>query len=111
MTTDSTQPEASLSLPPFKNERIFPGIDDPTVRDAFPQALAKVRTQLGRTYPLYIDGQDVTTDSLLDSVNPADPEQIVGKVCQAGVAGMAARAFPPRLGRDLPGALGTHRGR
>lgn len=86
MTTDSTRPEPGLSLPPFKNERIFPGIDDPTVRDAFPQALAKVRTQLGRTYPLYINGQDVTTDSLLDSVNPADPEEIIGQVCQAGAA-------------------------
>ncbi|MHC4518606.1 MAG: aldehyde dehydrogenase family protein, partial [Planctomycetota bacterium] len=84
MTTERTEPAATLNLPPFKNERIFPGIDDPTVREAFPQAIATVRGRLGRVYPLYIDGQDVTTDATLDSVNPADPDEVVGKVCQAG---------------------------
>jgi len=73
----------TLTLPPFKNERIFPGTDDPTVAKAFPQALGAIRQQLGKTYPLYINGQDVTTDAMLDSVNPADPDEIIGQVCQA----------------------------
>jgi len=85
MMTDNMRPEPGLSLPPFQNERIFPGTDDPTVREAFPQALAEVRAQLARTYPLYINGLDLTTSSVLDSVNPADPEEVVGKVCQAGI--------------------------
>jgi RHH-type proline utilization regulon transcriptional repressor/proline dehydrogenase/delta 1-pyrroline-5-carboxylate dehydrogenase len=38
------------------------------------------------TYPLHIDGQDVATDRTLDSVNPADPNEVVGKVFQAGTA-------------------------
>ncbi len=79
-------PSASpIDLPPFANEPIFPGVNDPRVREAFPRAIAQVRRQLGKTYLLYIDGRDVTTATTLDSVNPADPEQIVGKVCQAGV--------------------------
>jgi RHH-type proline utilization regulon transcriptional repressor/proline dehydrogenase/delta 1-pyrroline-5-carboxylate dehydrogenase len=83
--TRSRIPSASpVDLPPFVNEPIFPGPDDPRVRQAFPLAIAQVRKQLGRTYPLYIDGRDITTAATLDSVNPADPEQIVGKVCQAG---------------------------
>ncbi|MBN1362034.1 MAG: L-glutamate gamma-semialdehyde dehydrogenase [Sedimentisphaerales bacterium] len=80
-------PGASVSqLAPFKNERIFPGVDHPTVARAFPGAIAQVRAQLGKTYPLHIDGRDVTTSKTLDSVNPADPDEVVGKVCQAGVA-------------------------
>ena len=82
MTADAAK--AILTLPPFVNERIFPGVDDPTAREAFPKAIADVRGQLGKTYPLYINGQDVTTDTLLDSVNPADPDEVIGKICQAG---------------------------
>ncbi|UCD50582.1 MAG: L-glutamate gamma-semialdehyde dehydrogenase [Phycisphaerales bacterium] len=84
MATDKTRSQSRLDLPPFRNERLFPGVDDPTVRESFPQAIAKVRSQLGRSYPLYVNGQDVTTDLMLDSVNPADPDEIIGKVCQAG---------------------------
>lgn len=83
MATNAIQTESGVNLPPFKNDRIFPGVDDPTVQTAFPEAIAKVRSQLGRTYPLYINGQDVTTGVTLDSLNPADPEEVVGTVCQA----------------------------
>jgi hypothetical protein len=86
MTLDSPQSEVAVNLPPFKNERIFPGVDDPTVREAFPQVLAKVRGRLGMTCRLHINGQDVATDRTLDSVNPADPDEVVGKVFQAGTA-------------------------
>ena len=55
-----------------------------SVRDAFPSALVKVKTRLGKTYPLHINGKDVTTDDVIDSVNPADPDQVIGRVCQAG---------------------------
>ena len=55
-----------------------------TVRDGFQTALAKVKTKLGKTYPLHIDGNEVTTDDVIDSVNPADPDQVIGRICQAG---------------------------
>ncbi|HNS22376.1 MAG TPA: L-glutamate gamma-semialdehyde dehydrogenase [Sedimentisphaerales bacterium] len=86
MAKSSTQSKAGPSLPPFKNERVFPGIDDPKVREGFPLAIAQVRKQLGRTYPLYIDGREIATPNTLDSVNPANPNEIIGTVCQAGQA-------------------------
>jgi RHH-type proline utilization regulon transcriptional repressor/proline dehydrogenase/delta 1-pyrroline-5-carboxylate dehydrogenase len=86
MVKDSTQAKGGMTLPPFRNERIFPGLDDPKIREAFPQAIAQVRGQLGKTYPLYIDGHDVATGTTLDSINPANPSEILGQVCQAGQA-------------------------
>jgi RHH-type proline utilization regulon transcriptional repressor/proline dehydrogenase/delta 1-pyrroline-5-carboxylate dehydrogenase len=84
MVTATIRSKRSLDLPPFRNERVFPGVDDPGVRRDFPLALAQVRKQLGRTYPLYIGGRDLTTRETLDSANPADPGETVGRVCQAG---------------------------
>lgn len=81
---DSVKSGSGSRLPPFKNERVFPGIDDPEVREAFPRALATVRGQLGRTYPLYLGGREVTTHQTLDSVNPANPREVIGRVHQAG---------------------------
>ena len=55
------------------------------VRRAFTGAITEVRQNLGKTYPLHIGGRDITTADILPSVNPADPEVIIGKVCQASV--------------------------
>ncbi|NDV17909.1 aldehyde dehydrogenase family protein [Pseudodesulfovibrio sp. JC047] len=54
-------------------------------RRAFPAAIASVRGRLGETIPLWINGQAVTTEDQLASYNPADPSEIIGSVCQAGV--------------------------
>jgi RHH-type proline utilization regulon transcriptional repressor/proline dehydrogenase/delta 1-pyrroline-5-carboxylate dehydrogenase len=56
------------------------------VRAAFPAALAAVRQRLGRRYPLHIGGRDVITAETVDSVNPANPDEVIGRICQAGVA-------------------------
>lgn len=55
-------------------------------REAFPKAIEKMRGSFGQRYPLYIGGKDVTTDDTLDTYNPADTSEIIGTVCQAGVA-------------------------
>ena len=55
------------------------------VRAHFEAALAEVRTRLGRTYPLFIDGSEVHTEDTLDSVNPAEPTEVIGSICQAGI--------------------------
>ncbi len=73
-----------LELPAFRNERVFPGCDDPGVKQAFPRAIAAVRKDLGKSYPLYIGGKEVVTDEVIDSINPADPDEVIGRVCQAG---------------------------
>jgi RHH-type proline utilization regulon transcriptional repressor/proline dehydrogenase/delta 1-pyrroline-5-carboxylate dehydrogenase len=54
------------------------------VRLAFPAAIAQVRKMLGRTYPLLIGDNEVKTEDILPSVNPAKPAEVVGYVCQAG---------------------------
>jgi RHH-type proline utilization regulon transcriptional repressor/proline dehydrogenase/delta 1-pyrroline-5-carboxylate dehydrogenase len=67
----------------FRNEP-FADFSLPEVRDAFTTALAEVREELGKTCPLFIGGKEVTTKTLLDSVNPARPDEVIGHVCQAG---------------------------
>ena len=69
-------------------------------RAAFPQAIAQLRRQLGKSYPLYIDGRELPTTELVNTVNPANPAEILGRISQAGVneAAMAIaaakKAFP-----------------
>src|ERR1019366_4439810 len=41
-------------------------------------AIAEVRKQLGREYPLIIGGQKITTTEKIRSVNPAKPSEVVG---------------------------------
>ena len=78
----------------------------PEKRKAYAQGIAAVRAAEGRTLPLYIDGKDVATETLLPTVNPADPGEVLAQVCQAGreeidraLAGAKA-AFP--AWRDPP---------
>jgi RHH-type transcriptional regulator, proline utilization regulon repressor / proline dehydrogenase / delta 1-pyrroline-5-carboxylate dehydrogenase len=97
--------ETVCSPPPFANEPMA----DFTLgeeRQAFGRAIAQVRSQLGRTYPLFIGGKEVFTDDRMASVNPASPGEVVGHVCQAGVGEIqkavdAARTtFPEWRGRS-----------
>ncbi|MEN6319284.1 MAG: L-glutamate gamma-semialdehyde dehydrogenase [Syntrophaceae bacterium] len=78
---EAVQPDR---LPPFTNE---PAVDftRKEVREAFPTAIAAVRKQSGRIYPLFINGEEVTTARRLTSVNPANPSEAIGTVCQAGI--------------------------
>ncbi len=108
-------PEASLArsrpvpvTPPqagFANEPLA-DFTDASLRQAFPQALAGVRRRLGQTYSLHIGGRDVATKDLLDSVNPASPEEVVGRICQAGLAeadaALRAAADAFRAWRETP---------
>lgn len=50
---------------------------------AFQAALDKVRGMFGRAYPLIIGGEKIFTDNVLESRNPANPFEIVGRVSQA----------------------------
>ncbi len=82
--TVEESPAGVGGLPPFNN---FPNVDFtiPEARRAMQNALAAVRRDFGRTYPLVIDGKEVVTSETLASYNPANPAEIVGAVCQAGV--------------------------
>ncbi len=69
-------------------------------RAAFPAAIARVRTELGKTYPLFINGQEIVTGDTIPTVNPAKPSELLGNICQAGIPQVeqaiaaAKRAFP-----------------
>jgi len=68
---------------PFRNEP-HPDWSLPEVRRAYHRALDAVRGRFGQTYPLHVDGEDVETDEVAETVNPARPDEVVGRVCQAG---------------------------
>ena len=58
-----------------------------------------VRNNLGKTYPLYINGKEIITTDILPSVNPAKPDEVIGHVCQSGKeeADQAIRSAAVRL--------------
>jgi 1-pyrroline-5-carboxylate dehydrogenase len=51
----------------------------PEERTAFEAALAGVRGQLGREYPLVIGGQRIKADQTFESRNPARPGEVIGR--------------------------------
>ncbi|WP_127586894.1 L-glutamate gamma-semialdehyde dehydrogenase [Paenibacillus koleovorans] len=52
-------------------------------RTAFEAALKKVEAELGRTYTPIIGGRRVRTERSQDSINPAQTNQVIGKIDQA----------------------------
>lgn len=53
---------------------------DADLRQKAFQALTRVKQQLSQTYLPYINGEYVETETLIDSVNPCRPSQVIGKV-------------------------------
>jgi RHH-type proline utilization regulon transcriptional repressor/proline dehydrogenase/delta 1-pyrroline-5-carboxylate dehydrogenase len=91
--------EDLTSLPAFHNESVH-RFTQLAERQAFQEALKRVRAGLGATYPLWIDGRAVDSGKYLSSHNPARFHEVVGRVAladtqQAEAAVTAARkAFP-----------------
>src|SRR6185312_11728554 len=63
----------------------------PANRSAMETALARVRAQLGREYPLLIAGEPVKTTDKLKSTNPAHPGETIG-IHSKATADLANRA-------------------
>src|SRR5450631_3901051 len=61
----------------FHNEALT-DFSEPANRAAMEQALAKVKSELGRTYRLHIAGRSVETGDKLQSLNPSHPSEVVG---------------------------------
>ncbi|MFV0423040.1 L-glutamate gamma-semialdehyde dehydrogenase [Oleidesulfovibrio sp.] len=78
------EPSGTGGLPPFRNDAMI-DFTIPEQRAAFPRAIAEVRAKAGGTIPLYIDGKDVSTADVIATTNPADPDEKLAEVCQAGV--------------------------
>src|SRR5262245_636885 len=73
-----------MTLPEFRNEP-FTDFGKPENAAAMEQALADVETQFGRNYPLIIGGERITTDKTIESINPANPSEVIGRVSSATV--------------------------
>lgn len=72
----------SRARTPFINESV---IDFSKQADRLAQAdaLAQVKSELGRTYPLIIGGKQVKGQETFASVNPSQPEQVIGYFARA----------------------------
>jgi 1-pyrroline-5-carboxylate dehydrogenase len=64
-------------IAPFKNEAVK-DFTDPADAAAMRSALASVRERLGAHYPLVIDGRKLETEKKIRSLNPANPQEVVG---------------------------------
>jgi 1-pyrroline-5-carboxylate dehydrogenase len=69
-------------LSPFKNEP-FTDFTQPNNRKAMEAALAKVERELGREYPMIVDGKEVTSISRITSINPSKKNEVVGMAHKA----------------------------
>src|SRR5881394_279347 len=66
----------------FRNEP-FTDFTKEENAQAMRAALDKVRGELGREYPLVIGGERINTGDTLDSINPANRDEVVGKFHKA----------------------------
>ena len=86
-------------MKPFQNEPETDFSKQENV-EAFRTALAEVKGKLGQSYPMIIDGAEVRADTEIESLNPADPEVVVGRFPRGDEAvavralDAAHRAFP-----------------
>src|ERR687893_566955 len=73
---------------------------DPNLHTEFDAAIARVKGTLGQTYPMYINGQPVTTASQFDDRSPIDTRILLGRFQQGGrehvqqAVAAARAAFP-----------------
>lgn len=66
----------------FTNEA-FVDFTNPEIAAKMEKALRKVSRELGKDYPLIVGGEQITTDDKINSINPSDPDQLVGKSSKA----------------------------
>ena len=69
---------------PFKNAP-FTDFSKPENRQAQLEALEQVRREMGQTHPLIIGGKKISSEATFASVNPSDPEQVIGYFASATV--------------------------
>ena len=88
-----------MQLAPFANEP-FTDFSTPENAAAMRAALGQVSKELGREYPLTIAGRVFETHTTFDSINPANPSQLIGRHASATeddvklAIDQATQAFP-----------------
>lgn len=71
-----------LDLKLFYNEPNFDATKE-SDRNRFKKAIETVRSQLGKTYPVFINGHEIQTKQTIICINPNNTEEILGTVCSA----------------------------
>src|SRR4051794_17703997 len=61
----------------------FTNFKEEKQKKVFQESLAHVNTQLGKHYPLVINGERIETDEKTISINPANKEEVIGSVSLA----------------------------
>src|SRR5437016_206384 len=77
--TPKTQPGAPYDNAPLTNFAL------PENQEKMRAALREQRKQFGRKVPLTINGEKIWTDKMFSSVNPSQPDQIVGYAAEANI--------------------------
>ncbi|PLR67558.1 L-glutamate gamma-semialdehyde dehydrogenase [Bacillus sp. UMB0893] len=67
---------------PYKHEPFIDFSKEENKKD-YLEALQTVEGYLGQDYPLYIGAEKVTTDDKIVSYNPADKQEVIGRVSKA----------------------------
>ena len=75
---------ASRAQTPFVNQP-FTDFSKEENRQAQMAALEQVKSELGRTYPLTIGGKKIMSEATFASINPSQPEQVIGHFASATV--------------------------
>ena len=78
-TTPKTQTGAPYENAPLTNFAL------PENQEKMRAALREQRKQFGRKVPLTINGEKIWTDKKFSSVNPSQPDQIIGYASEAGI--------------------------
>jgi RHH-type transcriptional regulator, proline utilization regulon repressor / proline dehydrogenase / delta 1-pyrroline-5-carboxylate dehydrogenase len=81
MTT--TTPKTEMGGP-YENAPLT-NFASPENQEKMRAALREQRKQFGRKVPLTINGEKIWTDKMFSSVNPSQPDQIVGYAAEAGI--------------------------
>jgi 1-pyrroline-5-carboxylate dehydrogenase len=68
---------ATATISEFRNELVT-DFSQPANRQAMELALKKVRSELGREYPLHFGAETISTGDKLTSVNPSNPAEVIG---------------------------------
>ena len=78
-TTPKTQPGAPYGNAPLTNFAL------PENQERMRAALHAQRKQFGRKVPFTINGEKIWTDKMFSSINPSQPDQIVGYAAEADI--------------------------
>jgi 1-pyrroline-5-carboxylate dehydrogenase len=82
--------EQTVHVSEFTNEP-FIDFTKPENRSRMGEALKKVKSEFGREYPMWLNGQKVTTTDKRTSTNPSRPSEVIG-VFQNATKEMARQA-------------------